>query len=208
MAPQRKLHLRARGAVCILAWIVGPCPKGHAFADTMEPLSGKREHQPDLDAPALIIGAGAAGGNDNRIPSAVRTAIALILRVGPAPVRPPSAGCYCHRGLLQGPEPFFRTLPGLGWAYSTNQKYLKFSGQRARPVGRASVPAILSSRDTVRAIQWRARRPALPSEDKSESDILRLGLQASSLKARIFLDRFFGKCAWLSAKRGSRGRSV
>jgi len=43
------------------------------------------------------------------------------------------------------------------------------------------VPAILWSRDTVRAIQWRARRPALPSEDKSESDILRLGLQASKV---------------------------
>jgi len=58
----------------------------------MEPLLGKREHEsgpdtPDI-VPDIIRKADPACGNDNRIPSAVRTAHALIQRISSATARP------------------------------------------------------------------------------------------------------------------------
>jgi hypothetical protein len=52
----------------------------------MEPLFGKRERESGPDTPDILRKADRAYGNDNRIPSAVRTA-APTLRMSPAAAR-------------------------------------------------------------------------------------------------------------------------
>jgi hypothetical protein len=63
----------------------------------MEPLSGKREPQPDRDSPAIVIGTGAARGIDDGILSTARTANALIHWISPAPARSPQRAGFPYR---------------------------------------------------------------------------------------------------------------